>query len=291
MLTPDSEAREGVPEPVNPLGLEGIEFVEYRTRQPQMLGRALEAMGFRPVARHRSREVLLFRQGPLNVVVDAHDHGDEAAPGPFLSAVAFRVADAAHAHRRCVELGAWPVASHAQPMELNIPAIRGPGWARFFFVDRWREFSIFDIDFTRIPTVDPSPPALVELNWFGIVQYVAWGRAVEWSAFFGELFGMQELPPEQRFGILPKGTLLRSPGGFCWQLVEPDIDAPFGPADDALHRVGLATPDVPAAVAALRARGVQFVETETLAPNERGALTRAPAGGVPFELVRAVDER
>ncbi|MDO9203618.1 MAG: 4-hydroxyphenylpyruvate dioxygenase, partial [Hydrogenophaga sp.] len=42
----------------NPLGLDGIEFVEYATTKPQALGQVLEMMGFRPVARHRSREVL-----------------------------------------------------------------------------------------------------------------------------------------------------------------------------------------------------------------------------------------
>jgi 4-hydroxyphenylpyruvate dioxygenase-like putative hemolysin len=56
----------------NPLGLDGIEFIEYGTARPQALGRVLEAMGFKPVARHRSREVLLYRQGPLNVVVNAN---------------------------------------------------------------------------------------------------------------------------------------------------------------------------------------------------------------------------
>ena len=52
----------------NPLGLDGIEFIEYATPKPQALGQVLEMMGFRPVARHRSREVMLYRQGGMNVI-------------------------------------------------------------------------------------------------------------------------------------------------------------------------------------------------------------------------------
>ena len=68
-LSPD---REAIPEAANPLGLDGIEFIEYTTSKPQALGQVLEMMGFRPVARHRSREVLLYRQGAINIIVNAH---------------------------------------------------------------------------------------------------------------------------------------------------------------------------------------------------------------------------
>src|SRR4051812_44744828 len=44
----------------NPLGLDGVEFIEYATPKPQALGQVLEMMGFKPVARHRSREVQLY---------------------------------------------------------------------------------------------------------------------------------------------------------------------------------------------------------------------------------------
>src|SRR6218665_1844266 len=80
----------------NPLGLEGVEFVEYATSKPQALGQVLEMMGFRPVARHRSREVMLYRQGGINVIVNAHEAVDEQ---PVIAAVALRVRDAAAAYR------------------------------------------------------------------------------------------------------------------------------------------------------------------------------------------------
>ena len=68
--------REGIPEGPNRLGLAGIEFIEYATSKPQALGQVLETLGFHPVARHRSREVLLYRQGDMNIIVNAHDAAD-----------------------------------------------------------------------------------------------------------------------------------------------------------------------------------------------------------------------
>jgi 4-hydroxyphenylpyruvate dioxygenase len=282
--------REGVSDGPNRLGLAGIEFIEYATQRPQALGQVLEAMGFRPVARHRSREVVLYRQGGMNLVVNANpDDARAAGEHPVLSAVAFRVADARLAHQRCLELGAWGVESRVQAMELHIPAIHGPGRSRFYFVDRWQEFSIFDIDFKSIPGTDPNPPAMAGMDYFGVVQYVGMGRSADWLAYFEHMFDFAAIPDEQRFGIMPKGKLMRSPGGhFLWQLVEPDpgLEPDWGEAQtECLQRVGLGVPDVAKAVAELKARGVEFVESERLHPEDRGALTRNLLGSVGFELV------
>ena len=101
--------REAISDAVNPLGLDGIEFIEYATSKPQALGQVLEMMGFRPVARHRSREVLLYRQGAINIIVNAHGPalGSAAAQDdqPVIAAVALRVRDAAAAYRRALERG------------------------------------------------------------------------------------------------------------------------------------------------------------------------------------------
>lgn len=286
-----STDREALPDLPNPLGLHGIEFVEYATLRPQALGQVLEAMGFRPVARHRSREVTLYRQGGMNLVVNAHpdDSRASATEGghPVISAVAFRVRDARLARARCLELGAWEAPGHAQAMELNIPGIHGPGGSHFFFVDRCDDFSVYDIDFVPIPTVDPHPPAVAGTGYFGVVQYIGLARSAEWIRFYEHLFGFIEIPDDQRFGVMPAGTLMRSPcGRFMWQLIEPaGLDDDDG--RERLQRVGIAAPDVPAAVAALRARGVHFVDSAQLHPDDRGALTQPQLGSVAFELVHA----
>ncbi|MFY3385368.1 VOC family protein [Paracidovorax sp. MALMAid1276] len=298
MSTPMMAARESLGELPNPLGLQGVEFIEYATARPQALGQALERMGFQPVARHRSREVLLYRQGGMNIIVNAHHDPERAglhAPpalgeAPVLTAVAFRVANAASAHRRVLELGAWAVHTEVEVMELHIPAIHGVGASRIYFVDRWKEFSIYDVDFVPIPTVDPRPPALQGLHLFGVVQYIGLGRAADWIHFYSELFGFAELAPEQSFGVLTQGRILASPcGALHWQLIEPLVDAVDADPEELLQRVAFGAPDVLATVQALRARGVEFVESPTGVHTEtRGALTRADAASPSFELVRSV---
>jgi 4-hydroxyphenylpyruvate dioxygenase len=282
--------REAVIEASNPLGIEGIEFIEYTTPRPQALGQVLESIGFRPIARHRSREVMLYRQGGMNIVVNAHGHLQDVRPAadgktPQIAAIALRVRDAGAAQQRVVEQGGWPVPVKVQPMELHIPGVHGAGASRIYFIDRWREFSIYDVDFIPVPTVDPIVPAVAGLHWFGVVQYVGADRSADWCAFYGSLFGFTEVPADQRFGILPRGSVLASPcGTFYLQLIEPD-SLVVDDTGERLQRLAFGAPDVPAAVKVLRTRGIDFVETDTLHTDLRGALTRPQLGGVMFELV------
>jgi 4-hydroxyphenylpyruvate dioxygenase len=274
--------------------LDGIEFIEYSTSKPQALGQVLEMMGFRPVARHRSREVLLYRQGEMNVIVNAHagslPRTVQPAETPVIAAIALRVRDAAAAYRHAIDRGAWVVPTSVEVMELNIPAIHGVGASRVYFVDRYRDFSIYDVDFTLIPTVDQHPPALAGMRWFGVVQYIGNDRMEDWTEFYRELFGFRALPDEQRYGILPKGRILRSPcGSFFLQLIEPKPGIFDVEANESLQRIGLGTPDVLKTVKALRERGVGFVESQGVHSDTRGALTQSYLGGVMFELVH--DER
>ncbi len=285
--------RESIEEAENPLGLDGIEFIEYTTAKPQALGQVLEMMGFRPVARHRSREVMLYRQGSMNVIVNAHIPAlpDGAAPTekPVLAAVALRVRDAAAAYSRALERGAWAVPSRVEVMELNIPAIHGVGKSRIYFVDRYDKFSIYDVDFVPIPTVEPRPPAVAGLHFFGIVQYIGNDRTEDWAEFYRELFGFTELPDEERFGVLPKGRILRSPcpasSRFYLQLIEPEASVLDVEGEEGLQRIGLGSPDVLAAVSELGKRGVEFVESRGVHSEGRGALTKSWMGSVSFELV------
>jgi 4-hydroxyphenylpyruvate dioxygenase len=278
----------------NPIGLDGIEFIEYATSRPQALGQVLEMMGFKPIARHRSREVLLYRQGALNIVVNAHPHEVSGATHgketPVIAAVALRVRDARAAYAYAKERGAWEVPTHAEVMELNIPAIHGAGGSRIYFVDRYEEFSIWSVDFVPIPTVDAHPPAVAGMHFFGVVQYIGPERSADWIAFYKELFGFELIPREQRFGIMPKGELMRAPAlkatsNFMWQLVEPDMNVLD--TDERLQRIGLGVPDVLAAVTALRELGVEFVETTAAHTDRRGAISKTYLGGVTFELVHS----
>ncbi len=251
--------REPNPEPNNPLGVDGIEFIEYASSQPQALGSLLQTMGFVPVARHRSREVMLYRQGSMNLIVNSHPDAltgtDAAAATPELKAIALRVRDAA-----CDSL--------------------------IYFVDRYRDFSIYDVDFVPLPGAEAQPPAVAGLHYFGVVQTILGDRTADWIEFYQQLFGFTVLPEGKFFGILPKGTLLESPcRKFYLQLVEPPPGSEDIEWDEGLLRIGLGAPDVRAAVRILQDRGVVFIDHGAVQTSEKGALTQVYLGGVTFELV------
>lgn len=283
---------ERLPEPSNPLGVDGIEFIEYSTAEPQAFGALLQQMGFAAVARHRSREVMLYRQGGMNLIVNSHPGvaRGQAAPEkvPTLAAIALRVRDAAFAHARSLDLGAWEIEPHASAMELNIPGIHGVGDSLVYFVDRYRDLTIYDVDFVPLAATDARPPALAGLHWFGVVQAILSERTRDWVDFYQSLFGFTVLPQGRYFGVLPKGTLLESPcHRFYLQLIEPPPGAEETHWDEGLVRVGLGAPDIAAAVRALKDRGIVFVDHGAVQPSDKGALTQARLGGVSFELVKS----
>src|SRR5256884_3328498 len=143
--------------------MDGLEFIEYATTQPQAFGDLLQRLGFVPLARHRSREVMLYRQGPMNLIVNAHEAKTST---PTLAAIALRVRDAAFAHQHSLDLGAWDMPTRASAMELNIPGIHGVGESLIYFVDRYEDFSIYDVDFVFENHKNPNPAALAGLHWF-----------------------------------------------------------------------------------------------------------------------------
>ena len=274
---------ESLPEPSNPVGIDGIEFIEYATSRPQAFAALLQQMGFAAVARHRSREVMLYRQGTMNLIVNSHAVDE---PTPTLAAIALRVRDAGVAFRHSLDLGAWEMPTRAAAMELYIPGIHGVGASLIYFVDRYKDFSIYDVDFVPLAGSRPNPPALAGLHWLGVVQGILNYRTQDWLDFYQTLFGFTVLPRGQYFGVMPKGTLLESPcHKFYLQLIEPPPGADEIHWDEGLVRVGLGARDVPAATRALSDRGVVFIDRGALHPSDKGALTQIYLGGVTFELV------
>lgn len=146
----------------NPLGLDGFEFLEFCAPQKGVLERAFERMGFARVARHRSKDVQLWRQGGINFIANYEPRSPAAyfaaEHGPSACSMGFRVRDAALAYRLAVENGAEPVDVPAGVMELNIPAIRGIGNSLIYLVDRYQPgLTIYDIDFVFEPGAAHAP--------------------------------------------------------------------------------------------------------------------------------------
>src|SRR3546814_15470558 len=109
----------------NPMGTAGFEFIEYTAPDPVALGKVFETLGFKAIARHRNKNVTLYRQGGINFLINAEpdSFGQRFARlhGPSICAIALRVDDAAKAYKRATELGAWGFDPRRGPLELNIP--------------------------------------------------------------------------------------------------------------------------------------------------------------------------
>src|SRR6187549_4125583 len=185
-------------DPVNPMGTDGFEFVEYTAPDPEALGRLFESMGFVKVARHRSKDVSLFRQGDVNFIVNAEPEsfaqGFARVHGPSACAIAFRVKNAARAYKRALSLGAWGVEGKVGPMELNIPAIKGIGDSLIYLVDRYGERgSIYDVDFEFLPGVDRHPKGVGLTYIDHLTHNVYRGRMAHWAAFYERLFNFREI--------------------------------------------------------------------------------------------------
>ena len=257
----------------NPMGTDGFEFVEYTAEDTTALRQLFEVMGFPVVARHRSKNVTLHRQGEVNFIVNAERDSFAQqfarAHGPSVCAMAFRVRDAASALRRAVELGAKAVQSPVGPMELNIPAIEGIGGSLIYLVDRYGEQSIYDVDFRPVaPAATAEPAGLTLIDH--LTHNVRRGQMDVWSGFYERLFGFREIRyfdiEGRQTGLLSRA--MRSPCGKIRIPINESQDDKSQIEEylqlyrgEGIQHIALASDNIQRSVDVLRARGVQFQDT------------------------------
>jgi 4-hydroxyphenylpyruvate dioxygenase len=201
----------------NPLGLDGFEFIEFCAPQSGPLEAVFSAMGFALVARHRSKQVHLWRQGEINFVINYEPRSPAAyfaaEHGPSVCGMGFRVSNARSAHRLAVERGAEPVEISAAAMELKLAAVRGIGGALIYFVDRYASaanpgaLSIYDVDFEYLPGVDRTPRGAGLKLIDHLTHNVYHGRMAYWANYYERIFGFREI---RYFDIKGEYTALTS---------------------------------------------------------------------------------
>ncbi len=182
----------------NPMGLMGFEFVEFASPVPNTLEPVFEKLGFTLVAKHRSKDVVLYRQGQINFIVNRDPKSPAgyfaAEHGPSACGLAFRVKDSHKAYERALELGAQPIEMPTGPMELRLPAIKGIGGAPLYLIDRFEEGrSIYDIDFEFLEGVDRNPVGHGLRIVDHLTHNVYRGRMTFWANFYGKLFNFREI--------------------------------------------------------------------------------------------------
>ena len=285
----------------NPMGLMGFEFVEFASPTPGVIEPVLESMGFTEVAKHRSKNVVLYRQGDINFIVNreprsvgayfASEHGASAC------GMAFRVKDSHHAYQRALELGAQPVDIPTGPMELKLPAIKGIGGAPLYLIDRFEDGkSIYDIDFVFHEGVDRHPKG----HGFRLIDHLTHnvyrGRMEYWARFYEKLFNFREI---RYFDIKGEYTGLTSkamtaPDGLIRIPLNEESSKGGGQIEEFLmqfngegiQHIALLTDDLVSTVDALQLAGVPLMS----APNDiyyEMLGERLPGHGMPVAELQA----
>jgi 4-hydroxyphenylpyruvate dioxygenase len=290
----------------NPMGLMGFEFVEFASPTPNVLEPLFERMGFSEVARHRSKDVVLYRQGDINFIVNREPKSlagyFAAEHGPSACALAFRVRDSHRAYARALELGAQPIDVPTGPMELRLPAIRGIGGAPLYLIDRFEDGkSIYDIDFEFLPEYQPFECRHPRGHGFRIVDHLTHnvyrGRMSFWGSYYEKIFNFREI---RYFDIKGEYTGLTSramtaPDG----LIRIPLNEEAGKGGtgqieeflmkfngEGIQHIALLTDDLIAGVDALQMAGVPLMT----APNDiyyEMLEERLPGHGEPIPQLQA----
>lgn len=253
----------------NPLGLDGFEFVEFTSPDPEAMAGLFEMLGFFHAGTHRRIAVRHYRQGDINFLLNMEPvgHADEfrKAHGPSATAMAFRVKDAREALRLAVERGATPVEG-----EYGYPAIEGIGGSWLYLIDRYGESTIYDSDFEPVAGAERDPKGAGLHTLDHLTHNVFRGRMNYWAQFYERIFNFREI---RYFDIEGKQTALLSRA-----MTAPDdkIRIPLNESQDdvsqiaeflkdyggeGIQHLALATDDIFATVDALRAAGVRFQDS------------------------------
>lgn len=284
----------------NPMGLCGFEFVEFASPAPGVLEALFTQMGFTEVAKHRSKDVVLFRQGGINFIVNrepkslagyfASEHGASAC------GLAFRVRDAHQAYEQALARGAQPIDIPTGPMELRLPAIKGIGGAPLYLIDRFEDGqSIYDIDFQFYAGVERRPKGFGFLEIDHLTHNVYKGRMAFWGDFYERIFNFREI---RYFDIQGEHTGLTSramtaPDGKIRIPLNEEAGKNGGQIEEFLmqfngegiQHVALRTDNLIDAVDALHMAGVPLMS----APNEvyyEMLAERLPGHGEPVDALQ-----
>lgn len=261
----------------NPIGLNGIEFVEFASDEPARLRHLFRDFGFSRTMLHRSRNVELFEQGDihflLNVEPGSFGAGFARLHGPCISAMGWRVRDAELALAEAVKRGARPCAQgdyHNADGD-PVPAVYGIGDSLLYFIEKHEEGGVY----RKMGFRDhPAPERVPEKGFLSIdhlTNNVHKGTMGQWSDFYKKIFGFTEIRYFDIRGVQTglQSFALRSPcGKFCIPINEATekesqinefIRDYKGPG---IQHLALATDNIMDTVASLKGTSVQMLDID-----------------------------
>ncbi len=261
---------------VNPMGLDGFEFCEFTSPDPDAMAAQFEQLGFVAASNHPTKSVTRYKQGRINLLLNREPSGHaaafRAAHGASASGMAFRVDDAAAAYRAAIARGAIPADAASGALGEGSFALEGIGGSLLYLVDRHgAKGNLYD-NWTPVPGAAEAEAAnSVGLDLLDhLTHNVRRGEMRTWSAFYARIFGFEE---QKFFDIKGQAT-----GLFSQAMIAPDraIRIPLNESQDehsqieefirdyngeGIQHLALATNDIYATVEKLRARGVRLQDT------------------------------
>jgi 4-hydroxyphenylpyruvate dioxygenase len=251
------------------VGVSGFEFIEFAADEAEAeeLGRRFNALGFRKAGRHISKDVTLFRQGDINLVVNAERegfaHSTYVAHGTSVCAIGLKVDDAKATVARARGLGAVPFEQKVGPGELSIPAIRGVGGGVIYFIDGKSDLArVWEIEFS--PVEEPDRGTAVGLQRIDHVgQTMNYEELLTWLLFYTSIFRTKKTPMVDVIdpaGIV-RSQAIESPDGMLRltlngaenrRTLAGHFIESFG---SSVQHLAFETNDIFATAAALKARG------------------------------------
>ena len=258
----------------NPIGTDGFEFVEYTSGDPDTLAALFEQLGFTAVGKHRSKDVIHYRQGDINFLLNREQSGQPEIfrnqHGAGANAMAFRVKDAQHAFNEAIKRGAKPIEAKAGPMELNIPGIEGIGGLNVYLVDRYGAQSIYDIDFEPIEGADAAANDQGLTYIDHLTHNLHRGNMDKWATYYEDIFNFREI---RYFDIEGKltGLVSKAMTSPCGKIRIPLNESSDDKSQieeflkryngEGIQHIALGTDDIYKTVESLRDKGVPFQDT------------------------------
>ncbi|KAB0265917.1 bifunctional sugar phosphate isomerase/epimerase/4-hydroxyphenylpyruvate dioxygenase family protein [Microvirga brassicacearum] len=189
----------------------GIEFVEFAVDERSAVGleQTLTGLGFRKAGVHHSKAVTRWRQGNLNIVVNADKegfaHSFNITHGTSVCALALRVSDARGTVERAVRLLDQPFQQPVGPGEMDVPAVRGLGGSLLYFVDHETGLDrLWDVDFKRIDD-DFTGAGLTAVDH--VSQSMHYEEMLTWLLFYMSLLDVQKMPVQT---VIDPGGVVQS---------------------------------------------------------------------------------
>ncbi|MEO4001512.1 bifunctional sugar phosphate isomerase/epimerase/4-hydroxyphenylpyruvate dioxygenase family protein [Mesorhizobium sp. CAU 1732] len=263
-----------VPPMPDRIAVSGVEFVEFAADETEAddLSAMLASMGFGLAARHKTKDVTLYRQGGINIVVNTEKegfaHSSYLVHGISAYAIGLRVDDAKATVERAKALGAEVFEQRHGPGELAVPAIRGVGGGVIYFIDGRSELSrVWEIEFDQLESVSSGGAGLVSIDH--VAQTMNYEEMLTWLLFYTSIFRARKSPMVDVIdpaGIVRSQVIESEDGGLRLTLNGAEnrktlaghfIAESFG---SSVQHLAFASSDIFATVAALKARGFQTLE-------------------------------